>query len=135
VFEDFIKTPDPRYREIVRLFMEGGFVEEEEDDYSEAGSHYIYIPSSAGAAESEIANALQRPLQELDKREFLRAYCSVAYLYPAFHPDDWEDWTGPEALRPLLAEAWRRADNDELSDNELYPYQATKAAVIHGQRG
>lgn len=34
VFEDFIKTPDPRYRQIVALFRERGFITEERDDYA-----------------------------------------------------------------------------------------------------
>jgi len=131
VFEDYVKTAEPRFREIVRLFMEGGFVEEEEDDFAEGGSCYTYIPASRTIAEIEIAAALEKPLEKLSKREFLKAYCSVAYLYPGFHPDDWEAWTGPARIKALLAEAWRRADKGEFKDGELYPYPATKAAIIH----
>jgi hypothetical protein len=32
-FCDFVKSPDKRFREIVRLFRQAGFVEEEMDDY------------------------------------------------------------------------------------------------------
>jgi hypothetical protein len=32
-FRDFVKSPDTRFREIVRLFRGAGFVEEEVDDY------------------------------------------------------------------------------------------------------
>jgi hypothetical protein len=34
VFEDFIKTPDPRFRTLVKRFAEAGFVEQERDDFS-----------------------------------------------------------------------------------------------------
>src|ERR1043165_6569483 len=34
VFEDFIKTPDPRFRPIVRRFAEAGYVEAVEDDFA-----------------------------------------------------------------------------------------------------
>ena len=33
-FEDFIKTPDPRYRQLVALFRERNFVAAEQDDYA-----------------------------------------------------------------------------------------------------
>lgn len=33
-FRDFVKSPDKRFREIVRLFRDAGFVEEEVDDYA-----------------------------------------------------------------------------------------------------
>lgn len=33
VFEDFIKTPDSRFRAIVKMFAQAGFVEVEEDDF------------------------------------------------------------------------------------------------------
>ena len=32
-------------------------------------------------------------------------------------------------LRRFAAEAWRRADAGELTDNELYSYQAGKARI------
>jgi hypothetical protein len=33
-FRDFLKTPDPRYRMLVRKFAEAGFLETERDDYA-----------------------------------------------------------------------------------------------------
>ncbi|MGA2542177.1 MAG: hypothetical protein ABSG78_11540 [Verrucomicrobiota bacterium] len=33
-FRDFVKSPDKRFREIVRLFRDSGFVEEEVDDFA-----------------------------------------------------------------------------------------------------
>jgi hypothetical protein len=68
----------------------------------------------------------------MPKRDFLKAYCSLAYLYPGFHPDGIDDWDGPEEILSIAREAWRRADRGELSDNELYPYQATKAGLACG---
>jgi hypothetical protein len=32
-FWDFVKSPDPRYRKIVKRFKDAGYVEEEEDEY------------------------------------------------------------------------------------------------------
>jgi hypothetical protein len=34
LFRDFVKSPDKRFREIVRLFRDAGYVEEEVDDYT-----------------------------------------------------------------------------------------------------
>jgi hypothetical protein len=132
--EDFLKTPDPRFREIVRLFMEGGFVEEEEDDFEQDGSTFVYIPPDASVAKNIISDALRGHLKNLPKRDFLRAYCSIAYLYPGFHTDDCERADGPAEIKTFAAEAWRRAGENQLTDNELYPYQACKAAVIHSRR-
>ncbi len=33
-FEDFIKSPDPRYRQIVSMFRQRGYVDNEQDDYA-----------------------------------------------------------------------------------------------------
>ena len=32
-FKEFVDSPDPRFREIVRLFAEGGFLEREKDEF------------------------------------------------------------------------------------------------------
>jgi hypothetical protein len=50
----------------------------------------------------------------------------VAYLFPGLHPDGFEDadsgW--PRVLKRFAAEAWRRADAGELTDEEMYPSDA-----------
>ncbi len=132
-FRNFLKSRDGRYREIVRLFMEQGYLEEESDEYSKEG--YVYIPFCEHEARRNIDATLDRSLEQMGKTEFLRAYCSVAYLHPDFHPDDWKGWKGPQGARRIVAEVWRRAQADELGDNEIYPWQATKAAVIHKNLG
>ena len=75
-------------------------------------------------------------MEVLPKREFLRAWCSVAYLYPGLHPDGfWEKENGwPRALQRFAAEAWRRSKAGQLTDNELYCYQATKARVTQARK-
>ncbi len=90
---------------------------------------YIYIPPSEGAAKRHLERAMAGRLEMLLKMAFMKAYCSVAYLYPGFHPDDLEGWDGPAGVVRFAREAWRRAGLGELSDNELYPYQASKARV------
>lgn len=60
----------------------------------------------------------------------MKAYCSLAFLYPGFHPDEIENWEGPAEAILMAKEAWRRAEAGELPDNELYPYQATKARIL-----
>ncbi|MCX6969313.1 MAG: hypothetical protein NTV93_04045 [Verrucomicrobia bacterium] len=67
----------------------------------------------------------------VEGRTFLRAWSTVAYLFPGLHPDGFEDegsgW--PRALRRIAAEAWRRAGAGELSDEELYPGDAQWAGL------
>ena len=56
-------------------------------------------------------------------------WCSLSFLYPGLHPDGFgsrgSGW--PKHFKPFAAEAWRRFEIGELSDNELYCYQASKA--------
>jgi len=70
--------------------------------------------------------AFSGPLAELPTDAFVRAWCSVAYLFPGLHPDGFEDaesgW--PRVLHPFAAEAWRRADSGELPDEGLYASDA-----------
>lgn len=89
----------------------------------------IYIPTSETAARRHLDRALSGKLAELPKAVFMRAYCALAFLYPGFHPDEFEDWEGPAEAILMAKEAWRRAGTGELNDNELYPYQATKARI------
>ncbi|HWQ90043.1 MAG TPA: hypothetical protein VN673_00110 [Clostridia bacterium] len=84
-------------------------------------------------AEKHLRAALRGAVRRMPKRDFLRAYCSLAYLYPGFHPDCIDDWDGPTDILRLAREAWRRAAASQLTDNELYPYQATKAAIARGR--
>jgi len=87
---------------------------------------YIYIPSSFRAAGKQVRLPLTGNLDRLPKHEFIQAWSSVAYLFPGLHPDGFEDadsgW--PRVLKRFAAEAWRRADADELNDDELYPGDA-----------
>jgi DNA (cytosine-5)-methyltransferase 1 len=70
-------------------------------------------------------------LELLPKRDFLRAWCSILYLFPGLHPDTFFDpeneW--PTKLRSFGAEAWRRFQSGELSDNEFYCYQAATTRI------
>ena len=95
---------------------------------------YIYIPPSRSAAEKHLRLALRGAVRKMAKRDFLKAYCSLAYLYPGFHPDGIDDWDGPKAILRLAREAWRRAGGAQLTDNELYPYQASKAAIVRARQ-
>ena len=69
--------------------------------------------------------------ERLPKPAFVRAWSAIAYLHPGLHPDGYEaaDSGWPRGLRRFAAEAWRRADAGELTDNELYCYQACKTRL------
>src|ERR1043165_6493966 len=92
----------------------------------------IYVPSSGRTAERNLALALKRKLRFLKKSDFVRAWCSLAYLYPGLHPDGYagrgSGW--PTALKPLATEAWRRFQSGAITDNQLYCYQACKARLL-----
>ena len=90
-----------------------------------------YIPPSLREAEKHLSFARKRVLQTLTKEEFVRSWCSLSFLYPGLHPDGFasrgSEW--PRHLKPFAAEAWRRFEAGELTDNEFYCYQACKARI------
>ena len=93
---------------------------------------YIYIPPSCRAAERHLSFAFKRGLGALTKREFICGWCSLSFLYPGLHPDGFASrgsgW--PKHFKSFAAEAWRRFESGELTDNELYCYQACKARIV-----
>ena len=92
---------------------------------------HIHVPNSLRSAAREVRFSLSLPLEKLPNREFVRAWCSLAYLFPALHPDGYEDddsgW--PRVLRRFAAEAWRRAESEVLTEEELYPSDAQWAGI------
>jgi len=63
----------------------------------------------------------------MTKREFVRTWCAIAYLFPGLHPEGYDDANSgwPRVLKRFAAEAWRSADAGELADDEMYPCDAT----------
>ena len=92
---------------------------------------YIYIPSSLRAASRQLRLAEDSSLAQLAKRDFLRAWCSILYLFPGLHPDTFfdpnNDW--PQKLKGFAAEAWRRFESGELASDEFYCYQAATTRI------
>jgi hypothetical protein len=74
----------------------------------------------------KMETALAKKTVDVFTKANVRAWCSVAYLFPGLHPDGFEDadsgW--PRVLKRFAAEAWRRAEAGELADEELYPGDA-----------
>jgi hypothetical protein len=85
----------------------------------------IYVPDSLRTAGREVRLALGGPLEQLPKPDFLRAWCSVVYLFPGLDPDEFleSDRCGPRTVKRFAVEARRRFEAGELTDNELYCYQ------------
>jgi|ERR1039458_2533283 hypothetical protein len=69
---------------------------------------------------------LKQPLNQLSHETFLRAWSSVAYLFPGLHPDGFAaaDSGWPRGLQCIAAEAWRRIEAGEITEAELYPSDA-----------
>ena len=94
-------------------------------------SSSVYIPNSPRAAAAQLRQALATPLDRLTRTQFIRAWCSVAYLFPGLHPDGFAhpDSGWPRVLRRFAVEAWRRADRDQLLDEEFYPSDAQWSGI------
>ena len=90
-----------------------------------------FVPASANDAEMILNSALFTAPDKLPHPEFVRAWSSLAYLNPGLHPDGFNDkdsgW--PKRLKPLAMEAWRRADAEEITEEELYPSDAQWAGM------
>lgn len=90
-----------------------------------------FVPQSLAQASVELRRALKTPLTTMPREGFLKAWCGAAYLLPGLHPDSFQEdeasW--PRALRPLAAEACRRADEGELDSDALYPSDAQWAGI------
>ena len=97
---------------------------------------YIYIPPSEACARRHIAAGLKARPDQLPRRLFLRAWCSIAWLHPGLHPDGYQgrDSGWPKELRPLAREAFRRRQAGRLTDIELYPYPAAKARILRERK-
>jgi hypothetical protein len=93
---------------------------------------YIFVPDSLREAGRELRLALRGPLEQLPKENFLRAWCSVVYLFPGLHPCEFLESTGrgPRKLKGFAAEAVRRFEAGELTDNELYCYQTALIRIV-----
>lgn len=91
----------------------------------------IPVPNSLHAAGRQIRVASTGPLEGLPKTEFVRAWCSIAYLFPGLHPDGFSEagsgW--PRVLKRFAAEAWRRYDVSDLQEEELYPSDAAWSGI------
>src|SRR5688572_25709864 len=89
-------------------------------------SSAIYTPVSLREAAAHLRHGFSVPLELLPKKDFLKPWCSIAYLFSGLHPDGFDSphsgW--PRVLKPFAADAWRRAERGELSDEELYPCDA-----------
>jgi hypothetical protein len=90
-----------------------------------------YIPPSLQEAEIQLSIARKKGLENLEKEEFVRSWCSLLFLYPGLHPDGFtsrgSEW--PRQLKPFAKEAWRRFEVGALTDDEFYYYQACKARI------
>ena len=61
----------------------------------------------------------------------VHGWSSLFFIAPGLHPDEsgHDEGGWPAGWRCLGAEAFRRAEAGELSDEQLYPYQAAQAAL------
>src|SRR2546423_1517597 len=77
---------------------------------------HIYVPNSMKEAGAQVRNALAKPINTLSKDEFVRAWSSLAYLFPGLHPDGFDDTESgwPRIPKRFATEAWRRANDDEI---------------------
>ena len=91
----------------------------------------LFIPKSICQATRALGGVNGLPLQSVPKDEFMKAWCSLVYLLPGLHADRYfEPGNGlTRKVNAMLAEVWRRADEGQMTDDELYPYEVIKARL------
>ena len=91
----------------------------------------IFVPSSLRVAGFHLRQSIGKEVSNLPKSEFLKAWNSIAYLYPGLHPDGFdEEGSGwPQLLQKFAEEACHRAEKGELEECELYPCDAQWAGL------
>lgn len=123
-----------------------------------------FIPSNERQALQWLIPALDRPLGNMPKDDFLKAWFSIGYLYGGLHPDEAIDHgteismkdEGPDRFRlieprliapfylksgwpvllaPLADEAWARAEDGLLEDDEIYCFELVKIGILDRRAG
>ena len=93
----------------------------------------IPLPESLAEAGTALLQLLKqrKNLAKADAQTFLQGWSSLFFIAPGLHPDEsgHDEGGWPVGWRCLGAEAFRRAEAGELSDNQLYPYQSAQAAL------
>ena len=90
----------------------------------------LFYPESVERAEIICRDVDEYELGKLSTTDFMRVWCSVVYLNPGLHTDNFHDpeYNCVTYVHSVLAEAWRRSDAGELTEEELYP-----ASIIHAR--
>jgi len=84
---------------------------------------YGLIPKSQEVAHLRLGIAVAIGVENAPVEVFLSAWWALCWLNPGLHPDDHEGWES-QIWREIAREAFKRADNGEISDHELYPAEA-----------
>ena len=91
------------------------------------------LPESLAEAGTALLQLLKqrKNLAKADAQTFLHGWSSLFFIAPGLHPDEsgHDEGGWPAGWRCLGAEAFRRAEAGELSDEQLYPYQTAQAAL------
>ena len=66
--------------------------------------------------------ALAKKTGDAFTKASVRAWSSVAYLFPGLHPDGFE--AADSGLPRFAAETWRRVEAGKITEAELYPSDA-----------
>lgn len=91
------------------------------------------LPASQKEASTQLRIVLRNRhrLAELSTSEFCAGYQAIFFLAPGLHPDEADHHEGgwPVGWRSIAEEAFRRAGEGNLTDEQLYPYEASQAGI------
>ena len=99
--------------------------EDEYDGYEP--EHPELIPANEPTALADTNHLIEvDDIRKAEREVFLKGWWALFWLNPGLNPDDWEVWEDLfEAYKPIAKEAFRRFDEGQFDDGELYPAEAS----------
>ena len=90
-----------------------------------ASNEKLPDPKSSEEAHFRLKKILHpaQPIDQISRDNFILGWVAMAYIAPGLNPDEAADEDGgwPITWKPIAAEAFRRHQLNQLTDQELYP--------------
>ena len=98
--------------------------------------HPELIPTNEQDARDKLKTLTESvDLALVDHTSFVIGWWALFWLFPGLHPDGWEDWDSEfHIYAPLANEAFRRCDAGKITDDQLYPAEATHNRIWREQQ-
>lgn len=91
------------------------------------------IPANHAKAKENIAALFGSALTRVPKESFLVAWWALFWLDPTRSPEYYEEWENRDEAK-LAREAYRRHNQGEISDEQMFPCEACHARILFDKK-